>query len=496
MIKFNNVSFRYKHSNNREILKNINLKIDKGELILFCGESGSGKTTITRLINGLIPNYYNGELKGEVLIDNKKINEMPLYETGKIVGSVFQNPRSQFFNVDTTSELSFGCENQGWVIEKINYNVLKSVRDMKIEYLLNRNIFKLSGGEKQKIAFGSVYACEPEIFVLDEPTSNLDTRTIEYLRKIIKILKDKGKTIIIAEHRLYFLREMVDRLIYLKNGEIKEEIYSDKINNISNKEIRNMGLRPIDLNKFIKEENIINFDKTNKKEQIILKNFIFGYNKNKEIINIPRLNVDKNAVIAIIGNNGSGKTTFARCLSGLEKSCKGVLVSEKNEYNQKKRLKNSYLVMQDVNNQLFTETVFDEVLLSTKNEDVEKTEAILKKFNILKLKDAHPISLSGGQKQIVAIGSAAASDKNIIIFDEPTSGLDLKNMKIVSKAIKELQFMNKTVFLISHDIELILECCNSVIELNNGKVVENYPIDNIGKEKLLNFFLHQDKVIK
>ena len=196
MIEFKNVSFHYGgEQGTGEGVDNINLTVETGEVVVLCGPSGCGKTTLTRLINGLAPHFYPGELEGEVHVDGVCVSTAPLSETSRLVGSVFQNPKSQFFNVDTTGELVFGCENFGLERDGIRRRLDKTVEDMKLEALLGRNIFELSGGEKQQIACGSVYTAQPEVYVLDEPSSNLDKKAITRLHETIRRVKESGKTI-------------------------------------------------------------------------------------------------------------------------------------------------------------------------------------------------------------------------------------------------------------------------------------------------------------
>ncbi|KUO74123.1 MAG: ABC transporter [Clostridia bacterium BRH_c25] len=485
MIELKNVSFSYSQGQKENGLHNINLTIRQGEVVLLCGESGCGKTTLTRLINGLIPNYYEGSLTGQILINDQAIHKLQIYETAKMVGSVFQNPRSQFFNVDTTSELAFGCENRGLPAEEINRRIAETVSDFKIDMLMDRSIFQLSGGEKQKIACASVSTCHPDIFVFDEPSSNLDIAAIEDLRKLIELWKSKGKTIIIAEHRLYFLRELVDRVLYMKSGRIEKEFTAKQMKMMNLAELSSMGLRPLSLESLTRDKKNV----AQRWEDVYLSNFVFSYKNITPAIKIDLLTVPKGNIVAVIGHNGAGKSTFARCLCGLEKSCKGTLDLCGEICKRRDRLRRCYMVMQDVNHQLFTESVLDEILLSMGEADTAKAESILSSLDLLPMKDLHPMSLSGGQKQRVAIASAVASEKEIILFDEPTSGLDLRHMREVSDSLKQLQQMGKTLFIISHDLELILGSCTHVLHFEKGSVIDSYPLDDIGENKIMSFFI-------
>ncbi|MCC9785799.1 ABC transporter ATP-binding protein, partial [Streptococcus agalactiae] len=213
MIELKGVNFKYKNTKN-SCLDNIDLEIKKGEFVLISGASGSGKTSITRVINKLIPYYYEGELEGTVKINNDLVSSYQMFELSEIVGSVFQNPRTQFFNVDTNSEIVFGLENQGVSRDILKKRLKETCETLDINKLQNRNIFHLSGGEKQKIAFASVYAMNPDIYLLDEPSSNLDIPTIEVLKRHLSVLKNSGKTVIISEHRIYYLMDLVDKVIY------------------------------------------------------------------------------------------------------------------------------------------------------------------------------------------------------------------------------------------------------------------------------------------
>ena len=501
MIECKKVSFSYP-PNETDIgdrkghgtLRNIDLSINDGDFVLLCGTSGCGKTTLTRLFNGLIPHYYDGKLEGTVMLDGEDMSGLSLFDISKKVGSVFQNPRSQFFNVDTTSEIAFGCENHGLEEAEIRKRVKLVSEQLNLTNLLDRSVFSLSGGEKQKIACGSAAAVEPDVFVLDEPSSNLDAYSIADFRKLLKILKSQGKTIIIAEHRLYYLYDLADRIIYLSDGEIQGDYTLPEFQLIPAAEKAKMGLRPLGLGEFadIEPASLHSGQGIWK-----LNHFHFAYKKQPETLSLENIELPAGNVTAVIGHNGAGKTTLSRCLCGLEKRCKGIREKEGTSYSSKQRLKLCYMVMQDVNHQLFTESVLEEVLLSMPGKDsdespenVAKAEAILTEMDLLPYKACHPMGLSGGQKQRVAIASAIASERPVILFDEPTSGLDLFHMRQVADSVKGLADSGKTIVIVTHDPEFILRCCNYVIHLENGRLEENYFLqDTEGRERLFNFFM-------
>lgn len=368
---------------------------------------------------------------------------------------------------------------------KIYLRMGQAIGELGISDLMGRSLFALSGGEKQKIACASVSAMEPDIFVLDEPSSNLDVASMKDLACVIDGWKQKGKTVIIAEHRLSYLMNLADRVLYMKDGEILRDMTNAEFQKISSPEFAKMGLRSL------KRPNF-HMDSTHDSnhEQIEFSGFSFSYGKQTAMC-IPKLKIPIGAIIGVLGNNGAGKTTFARCLCGLEKKARGELRFDGRTYTTKERLRLCYMVMQDVNHQLFTESVLDEILLSMdgENEDADTAEAekILKSLNLWHFKELHPMSLSGGQKQRVAIGSAIASKKDILVFDEPTSGLDYRHMLEVSKNLQNLSAMGKTIFVITHDPELIAHSCNCFLFIEHGKIGWCGPNNNENQEKVYRF---------
>lgn len=484
IIEIKNVSFKYKGSE-EGLLKNVSLSVKEGEALLLCGASGSGKTTIIRLINGLIPHYYPGEMEGSTWVAGYDINQTELYDLAGVVGTVFQNPRSQFFSVDTDGEIVFGPENIGLEVSEIKKRKHAVIKELNLETLLGRSLFELSGGEKQKIACASVSALLPKIILLDEPSSNLDIKAIEDLRQTIIEWKKQGKTIIISEHRLWYLKDLIDRALYMKDGNIFHEWSGEEFAGFNDERIKEMELRP--LNRELPNlKTVHSNDDGAVTEKILLKDFFFSYKHKPYILrkhkfsekdadmlslNIPNLELPSGKVIGVLGNNGMGKSTFLRCMCGLEKDCKGLIGYQGKEYNAKARLSLCYMVMQDVNHQIFTDSVEAEVLLSMITEDKARCDEILDGLGLLQYKDKHPMALSGGQKQRVAVASAIAADAKILLFDEPTSGLDYEHMKIVGNLLRELAASGRTVFVSTHDGELVNNCCEHVMYIENGKVV-------------------------
>lgn len=417
------------------------------------------------------------------MVDGKNLFDLPMYEISKRVGSVFQNPRTQFYTVNTTSEIAFGCENLGMEPQEIAERVKQTAKDLQIEYLLNRNIFNLSGGEKQIIAFASIYAMSPQIYVLDEPSSNLDIQAIEKVRKILSLLKQQGKTVIIAEHRTYYLKDLIDRAIYMEDDKVVGEYTMAELARLTYEERVNSGIRTVDLLSY----PITAHHARSSSHTIELKDIHCFYGQT-EALSIPKLSIPSGRITAIIGTNGAGKSTFVSCMCGLMKKTKGTFLLDGKKQSAKKQVRDSYLVMQEVNHQLFSDSVREEIVLGSGESSENSLQEIMTALDISALSERHPMTLSGGQKQRVIIASAMFCGKKILYFDEPTSGLDFSHMIQTCQLLKQLQKEDVFLFIITHDYELIASVCDSVIHVENGQVQEQYLLDSVGTEKLQAFF--------
>ena len=465
MIRFENVSWSYAAGQVGSV-HDISLHIRKGECVLLCGASGCGKTTLTRMISGLIPHFFPGELSGTVRVAGLNPSKTEVAELSDLVGTVFQNPRTQFFNTDTDSELVFGLENRSMPREQMKARLTELTKELHLEGLRGRSIFALSGGEKQKIAFSSVYASAPEILVLDEPSSNLDAAAVCELTGLIARAKEAGKTIVIAEHRLVYLMELADRVIFMRDGQTERDMTMEAFRALPVTEIEAMGLRCRDLSEAALREPEIHLSNCNLKvEQLTVQ---LG---RQEVLKDLSFSAQGGEIIAIAGANGAGKTTLARTLCGLQKETSGSISINGNSLSLKKRRQCSYMVMQDVGHQLFTDSVLEECRLGIQSPDEAQIDQALNLLELEPYRDRHPLSLSGGQKQRLAVVVSLICGRELLIFDEPTSGLDLASMEEVGMLAQELSRRGKLLLIITHDVEFMKNICSRILLLSEGRMV-------------------------
>ena len=460
MIKFENVNVTMQ---GKRILSDINLEIQDGEFVLICGESGCGKTTLTKLINGLIPHFVKDvSVDGTITVCGKNVAEMPMYEIAELVGSVFQNPRTQFFYTNSNAEMAFGLENRGVEPEYIRKRIKNTINELDIEKLEDRDVFSMSGGEKQLLAFASVYAMNPQIYVLDEPSANLDIAAMEKLSERMKVIKEKGHTVVVAEHRLAWIQKFADRIIYMKEGRIEQEFTSDEFKALSDLKRKQMGLRSI------VPEQIQIPEITGNSEDAVLQICNLSCKRKKQMIfqNIS-LSARAGDIIGITGKNGAGKSTFCNCLCGLLKPKGGEILYQGKKLSEKARIKLFGMVMQEVNHQLFSDSVKNECLLANEEASEQEIRELLEKFDLEEYAEYHPMILSGGQRQRLAICQAVMGEKKLLIFDEPTSGLDFRHMCQVEKLMKQLSEEKYIIIVVTHDYEFLNRACKRYIRINS-----------------------------
>lgn len=467
MIEFQKVYFSYKDGDSS--IKDISFSIKPGECIILCGKSGSGKSTILRAVSGLAPVFYEGTLQGEIEVDERIPAELESEERAKLFGVVFQDPRSQFFMNTVQDEICFAAENIGIPSNKIKEMLNDISAFIGIEELLSRNIDELSSGQKQKVAIASSLILQPKVLILDEPTSNLDVQGTKILIEIIKKIKKKGISIIISEHRLDSFKEVADRFLYINNGKLDETWTRNKFENLSNERLLGIGLRPKTVVKSI--NNNIEDDK---EPLLDIQSLSFHYKKTNSGIDNINLKLYKGEVVSLLGNNGAGKTTLCRVISGLLREKTGTIKYKGKISNCKLRNKFCYFVMQDADYQLYSDSVSEEIALGKKVTEKLKQDLIesLNTFKLMELKDRHPASLSGGEKQRVILAAAYCSDADIYILDEPTSGMDGDGLCAIIRWVKLLSEKGKVVIIITHDLLLAEATSNKFIYLEEGEQVK------------------------
>lgn len=370
---------------------------------------------------------------------------------------------------------------------ELGLNINSQAEDLRIQKLRNRNIFELSGGEKQKIAFASVYAMNPQIYLLDEPSSNLDMTSIQELKEHLRLIKKQGKTILIAEHRLYYLTELADRIVYLEKGEIKEIYTPEEFRQLPEPDREHMGLRAVDLQAVFPPKAHLPAPTP----VLELRNVTLRYKK-QTILHDIGLSAGKGEVIGVVGHNGAGKTTFSRALCGLHKDCDGQFLWERKPIERKARLKRSYMVMQDVNYELFADSVEAECSFGIRNPDQTLVNATLEELGLTPYRERHPNTLSGGQKQRVAVAVSMICGKDLLVFDEPTSGLDFDSMTQVAGLIRRLSDMGKVIFIVTHDFEFVCRTCSRVLHFDEGEMPDDVSVVMEALPKLRELFSVSD----
>lgn len=472
LIAIRNFSFTYAGME-RASLTDINLEVGPGEFVVLAGKSGCGKSTLLRCLNGIIPHLLSGQTNGEICISGKRSSELTPEDLSSVAGSVFQNPRSQFFHINVTDEIAFGPESRDFPKEEIVRRVDEAFDLFGISHLRDKKMYELSSGEQQKISFAAIYATGADILFLDEPSANLDFQAIENLRNILELLKSKGKTIVIAEHRLYYFAELFDRLVVLDNGQIQKNVFHRT--ELTNDLMASYGLRTMDLQNLIASTDTPPATEKGTADcNISARNISFAYPRGKKkILRDISLDLMQGKKIAVIGPNGSGKTTLTKLIAGLLKPNKGYFRDVSHgKLSARKRLRSCGLVLQEHSHQLFCTTVMEELASSRFDRHTADGSPldILRDLGLERLQNAHPQNLSAGQQQRLVFAIAAINSPRVLILDEPTSGLDAHSMHAMGKKITTESAKGATVLIVTHDFEFVATYCDMALVLDNGKI--------------------------
>lgn len=526
IIEFKDFSFKY-NSQAEPTLKNINLKINKGEKILLAGPSGSGKSTIGRCLNGLIPNINQGEVKGKCLVNGKDITSTSLFDFSFTTSTILQDADSQFIGLTVGEDIAFALENDCQPKDKMHQTVNQWADELKIKELLTQSPQSLSGGQKQIVALTGVLVDESPILLFDEPLANLDPASgLKTMAIIDKIQKEFNATVIIIEHRVEeVLSQPIDRIILVNEGTIVADQPTNQL--LHSHTLEKIGVRePLYLKALTAAD--VNLSSIKEVDQIStlpvsekISDKLAAWTKQakitkKEADNLPLLKLDhvghqysKNQLyplkdvsttinqgdfISIVGQNGAGKTTLCRTICGFISNEGKITLKDQNlsDLSIKERAEKIGYVMQDPNQMISQKMIFDEIALGLRLRNVDEETIKQKVDQTLKICGLYPFrhwpisALSFGQKKRVTIAAILVLEPEIIILDEPTAGQDWKTYTEIMSFLKHLNTIGKTIIIITHDMHLMLEYTSRSLAFAKGKLIaDTTPIELLTNQALI-----------
>ncbi|MBS7630672.1 ATP-binding cassette domain-containing protein [Candidatus Bathyarchaeota archaeon] len=505
-------------------LKGLNLEIEEGEFILLTGPSGCGKTTFCRCLNGLIPHFYNGDLRGEVTINGLSIRENPINRLATNVGLIFQNPDNQIFALTVEKDVAFGLENLGVEKNEMLKHIDWALDRTGLQEMRQRATYELSGGQKQRLAVASILAMKPKIIVLDEPTSFLDPMGAEKIFNVLLALNKEDKiTIILIEHRIDLAARYVNRVILFNDGRIiddgpPEKVFSAEESRLAGvgipkiiqlgKRLRRMGVNledlPLDALTFTEKlkEKLVNkkislLVETNTKVNRIMEDsgnrpiikvcdISYSYPNGVEAIKNISLNISKGEFIAIMGENGAGKTTLVKHFNGLLRPQTGKIFIDGIDsatMSVAALARKVGLVFQNPDDQLFSENVEEEIQFALKNfgfsrEIIEKrVNWALNLLDIERYRKSSPFVLSGGERKRVALASVLAWDPDVLVLDEPTIGQDYAQKERLRHFLLQLRSQGKTTVIVTHDVEFVVDSKPRILLMSQGHIIADGPTE-------------------
>ncbi|WP_023603503.1 ABC transporter ATP-binding protein [Aliivibrio logei] len=519
-VTFSNFSFRYA-SQDKPTLKNINLRIEQGEKIVIIGPSGSGKSTLGQCLNGLIPHTIKGEVEGQLFINECDVADWKIEQYTENVGTVLQDTDSQFVGLTVGEDIAFALENQ--MLSKAEmYPVVRDVAKMvDLTALLKKSPYDLSGGQKQRVSLGGILVDNVDILLFDEPLASLDPKTGKATIEIIDELhKNRGKTVIIIEHRLEdVLHRSIDRVILMDQGEIVADTTPDKLLQTSllvehgireplyisalkssgfdiSQEPHISQLSSLDNQKIALSMNqwFVNTDSDvlveSKTEALLsIDNLTYSYDGDVNALDNISFNVNKGEFVSILGKNGSGKSTITKLIMGVLQPDLGLISLNGQDLSQLSIFERSQkvgVVLQNPNHMISHHMIFDEIAFGLVNSGLSEAEIESKVTKALDLcglrRFRHwPIdALSYGQKKRVTIASILVLEPELLILDEPTAGQDYRNYTSMLHFINELnQTLGLTVIIISHDMHLVLEHTTRAIVIADSHCVADDRVISI-----------------